>query len=209
MLNYEGLTVWSLDKRQRMDTSRSRAAAQQESPEADRRAFSKALEAVAGSEPICGPRSGAMPLGEPGHINHADCDIAVADFVAHVVVRQSEFDPDKSWDFGLAFRVRDGESQYRLNVESTRHWYLLAGTAAPIATGPLPDLPLEPDTPIAVDLVVHGDSGYFGIDGEFVARLDLALLQNEGPVELVSGLFQENVSTSAKLQYQDFTVIPL
>ncbi len=164
-------------------------------------------EARAGSS-VAGPRGGEL-VQAVGEAAIVVAGVDVRDFYARARFA-SPSDPDAAgWDYGLVFRDQGGRDQYRLIVDSTGSWYLSIGPETAFAAGSAVGLNLEPDGLNTLELVADGTVGYFSVNGQFVAQLDLSRIVDSGDVWIGTAFFAEDTAEGAVTRYRDFEVWPL
>ncbi|HET9661033.1 MAG TPA: hypothetical protein VFP05_11935, partial [Thermomicrobiales bacterium] len=157
------------------------------------------------SEPIVyGPESGTL-IHDPEKVTFLDTGVTVSDFAAHIECSAPRTAAEL-WDCGLAFRDTSSPNHYRLGVVSDGHWFLSIGNQDPLQSGE--GIPIPPNTgdKVALDLIVIGTTGYFGVDGTFVSELDLSALPGPGSVSAVIGFFNETYVAGGETPYEDFIV---
>jgi hypothetical protein len=157
------------------------------------------------SQPIAyGPESGTL-IHDPEKVTFLDTGVSVTDFGAHIECAAPRTAAEL-WDCGLAFRDINSPNHYRLGLVSDGHWFLSIGNQDPLQSGE--GVPVGPNLgdKVALDLIVIGNTGYFGIDGTFVSELDLSAIPGPGGVAAVIGFFNETYIPGGQTQYEDFVV---
>ena len=153
---------------------------------------------------VFGPASGAM-LHDAERVTFEPTGVTVTDFGAHIecVAPRSAAE---LWDCGLAFRDTASPNHYRLGAVSDGHWFLSVGSGDSIQQGEGIPFPPNAGDSITLDLIVQGNTGYFGVDGVFVAELDLSQIPGPGTVAGVVGFFNETYVPGGETLYEDFYV---
>jgi hypothetical protein len=157
------------------------------------------------SEPIVyGPESGTL-IHDPEKVTFLDTGVTVSDFGAHIECSAPRTAAEL-WDCGLAFRDTASPNHYRLGVVSDGHWFLSIGNQDPLQSGEGIVIPPNAGDKVALDLIVIGNTGYFGVDGTFVSELDLSALPGPGSVSAVIGFFNETYVAGGQTPYEDFII---
>ena len=157
------------------------------------------------SQPIVyGPESGTL-VHDPEKVTFLDTGVTVSDFGAHIECAAPRTAAEL-WDCGLAFRDTSSPNHYRLGVVSDGHWFLSIGNQDPLQSGEGIPIPPNAGDKVALDLIVIGNTGYFGVDGTFVSELDLSALPGPGSVSAVIGFFNETFVAGGETPYEDFIV---
>lgn len=157
------------------------------------------------SQPVVyGPQSGTL-IHDPEKVTFLDTGVTVSDFGVHIECAAPRTAAEL-WDCGLAFRDTSSPNHYRLGVVSDGHWFLSIGNQDPLQSGE--GIPIPPNTgdKVTLDLIVIGNTGYFGVDGTFVSELDLSALPGPGSVSAVIGFFNETYVAGGQTPYEDFIV---
>ena len=157
------------------------------------------------TQPILfGPESGVM-IHDPEKVTFLPTSVQVSDFGVHIECTASRTAAEL-WDCGLAFRDTSSANHYRLGIVSDGHWFLSVGAGESLQQGEGVPVPAEVGAKIALDLIVIGNTGYFGVDGVFVAELDLSQIPGPGTVAAVIGFFDETYIPNGQTAYEDFVV---
>src|SRR5215218_1256165 len=153
---------------------------------------------------VFGPASGAM-IHDPERVTFEQTGVTVTDFGVHIQCTAPRTAVEL-WDCGLAFRDTSTPDHYRLGLVSDGHWFLSVGAGDPIQQGEGIPIPPNGGDSITLDLIVQGPTGYFGVDGNFVAELDLSQIPGPGTVAAVVGFFNETYVPSGQTGFEDFSV---
>ncbi len=153
---------------------------------------------------VFGPESG-MLIHDPERVTFLPTNVQVSDFGVHIECVAPRTAAEL-WDCGLAFRDTSSANHYRLGVVSDGHWFLSVGAGDPLQQGEGVPVPAEVGGKIALDLIVIGNTGYFGVDGTFVSELDLSQIPGPGSVSAVIGFFNETYIPNGQTAYEDFVV---
>ena len=119
----------------------------------------------------------------------------------------------KSWDFGFSFHrgeFTDSVPQLGANVGvvSNGEWFLTDVDLTPLANGRMTWFNTTPGGTNTLDLVVDGITAYFGLNGHFVAKLDLP---RPIPADVIvgTGYFPLSTEPGRVIAFKDFRVWPL
>lgn len=156
---------------------------------------------------VYGPTSGAM-VHDPQRVTFESTNVTVTDFAAHIECLAPRAAAEL-WDCGLAFRDTTSPEHYRLGVVSDGGWFLAIGSQPPIQQGTGLPIGQNAGDRVTLDLIVKGATGYLGVDGQFVAELDLSQLAGPGSVAGVVGFFDETFVPSGQTLYENFYVADL
>ncbi len=146
-----------------------------------------------------------MLIHDPERVTFLPTNVQVSDFGVHIECTAPRTAAEL-WDCGLAFRDTSSANHYRLGVVSDGHWFLSVGAGDPLQQGEGIPIPAEAGGKIALDLIVIGNTGYFGVDGTFVSELDLSQIPGPGTVSAVIGFFNETYIANGQTAYEDFVV---
>jgi hypothetical protein len=145
------------------------------------------------------------------HDTDEDPEIQATDVDLHNFVAQTDFafehgDADiDSCDFGLGFRSSDeGASYLLLNEQGS--WQLLRneeGDEEVVQEGQT-DALLDGWNELA--LYIDEEDGFFSVNGEYVAALDLEQSNGSGDIVLVTGMGEDAEAEGASLQYKRLQV---
>ncbi len=153
---------------------------------------------------VFGPASGAL-IHDPERVTFEQTGVTVTDFGVHIQCAAPRTAAEL-WDCGLAFRDTATTNHYRLGVVSDGHWFLSVASGDPLQQGEGIPIPPNAGDSITLDLIVQGNTGYFGVDGTFVSELDLSQIPGPGTVAAVVGFFNETYVPGGQTAFQDFSV---
>lgn len=158
--------------------------------------------ARAAEEPVGGPLSGIL-VQQADYASVDPAGVEVTDFTARVVF-QNPGDDSVPWDFGFDFG-RDGEASQRIMVDSTGAWRYSPYPVGDGDFGPAPTLDTTPGSVNTLDLVVNGETGILGINGEYVTTISLPA-PAPSDVFVTTGVYASTAIVGRELHYEDFTV---
>ena len=180
------------------------AAAAQDAAE-DARTFRRYLDDTSSLPIVFGPEEGEL-AHEEDTLSVELAGVDLRDFVVHAEFVNPYAASTADWDIGLLFRLGEEEPHMRLIVTSSGNWFLAPSTEDPIASGEVADLNVGPDQRNAIDLVAAGDTGYFGVNGEYVATLDLSAVDGSGDIAVATSFSPTSFQEAAITGYEDFLV---
>ncbi|CAN5760007.1 hypothetical protein BH20CHL4_BH20CHL4_01530 [soil metagenome] len=175
-------------------------------PSLDDESQFNALLLITATQPIIfGPVNDSLEH-DPDSVAFYPANLSVTDFAARVECIGTVAVADGFWDCGIAFRNTETAAHYRVAYVSDGYWFLSVGAGEPLLTGT--DAPVSDalGDKVTLNLIVIGASGYFGINGEFVARFDLSELPGPGSVDVASAFFNDTYIPGGALQFEDFVV---
>ena len=159
--------------------------------------------------PAYGPDAGSLVHIEDGFIESIYTGVNVVDFVAEATFYTPYSRLEGSWDFGFMFRESDVNEQLRLAIESNRAWSLGNRSGEDfelIAEGEVDNLETAADSTNTLLLVATGDVGYFFLNGEFIAQLDLSARTTPGDVGVAIGLYEGDEKDGSETRYDGFAL---
>jgi len=180
-------------------------AIQPDSSLEDEAAFNRLVLATASEPVIFGPVDDVL-THDPESVAFYPANLSVTDFAIQVECIGTVAVADGFWDCGIAFRDTETAEHYRVAYISDGYWFLSIGAGEPLLTGT--DAPVSAvvgDT-VTLNLIVSGADGYFGIDGEYLARFDLSELPGPGSVDVASAFFNDTYIEGGALEFEDFIV---
>ena len=160
--------------------------------------------------PTAGPFSTSIPHKDDGLIKTFYAIVSLSDFSAVANIANPYSAAVGSWDHGFVFRSNATQGFHAVVVESDRQWsyYRKApddayqrvdgGTASGLDTGPEGTNELR--------LIAIGASGWFFVNGELIAELDLSAGAPTGDVGVVVGLFSGDEIEGRSTNVRDFSV---
>ena len=152
--------------------------------------------------PLSGPLSGSL-VQQAAFATVETANISTADFTARVVFQNPD-DDSAPWDFGFDFG-RNGDASQRVMVDSTGVWRYSPYPDGASDSGPAPTLDTSPGGVNTLDLVVEGETGILGVNGEYVTSIVLPPAA-ESDVFVTSGVYGSTTVDGREIPFEDFTV---
>lgn len=160
-----------------------------------------------------GPISGILPHGGQNRVQQVFSRLNERDFVAKATFNNPYSGGMNIWDIYMFFRSPDGKEGYRLVVRSDERWELLdhrqVGLEArviPIAFGNLVGLNPRSDGSNTIGLIVIENKGFFFLNDNFMARLDLSKRVEAGDIAIGTGFSPNSQVPGEQTRYIDFTI---
>jgi hypothetical protein len=159
--------------------------------------------------PEFGPRSGELEHIDDGFIKMRSADVDLLNFVASAEFTNPYGEEVGAWDWGFTFRK--AEEAYWLIIQSDGTWSLINRQPQQqdivIDEGSVADkLLADAGDANSLFLIALNDRGYFFLNDEFVAELDLSDRLIPGSVEVFTAFFEGNEVEGFATGYDDFTV---
>ncbi|MCC6791413.1 MAG: hypothetical protein IT336_07010 [Thermomicrobiales bacterium] len=167
--------------------------------------FESYLDETSSLEIVFGPEEGGLEH-QADQLTYLPAELDIENFILHVEFINPYDAEDGGWDIGVIFRLGEEEPHARLIVLSNGSWQIGPGTEAPFESGEVPNLNTGDGDTNVLDLVVIGDVGYFGVNGDFVAELDLSEFDHSGDVAVATAFFEDNFDEGAETGVEDFLV---
>ena len=159
-----------------------------------------------------GPVSGELPH-EPtdNFIEEYDADVSIADMVVEATFLNPYAASSDPWDYGFILRnarTFDEDAPFlQVIVSSNRRWALKSGAGAPydnVGGGTLANLATGAGGRNHLMMVAIGERGWFFVNGDFIAALDLSSVTHSGDVAVITGAFTGNEVSGAVTHFEDF-----
>ena len=158
-------------------------------------------------ESLTGSLKGKLEQQE-GSITFAYADVQERDFYVRVRFTNPRDASEAPWDYGVGFRDDGNGSLYVLAVTSdgTYHLFLKEEMWETVAEGVATGLLVGASERNEIGIVVAGDTGYFEINGQYVATLDLSGWLRAGRVWAGTGVFTDTIVPGDRVAYDRFDV---
>mgnify|MGYP002713036493 CR=1 FL=1 len=161
--------------------------------------------------PEFGPRDGLLEHLDDGFIKMEGAAVNLQNFIVEAEFVNPYGEDVGTWDWGFAFR--EMEDEYWLIVDSTNIWTLISRSANDdnnIAKGNLDTVLQTGDGETNhIFLIALNNHGYFFLNDQFIAELDLSERLEAGDIKVVTAFFEGDEVPDYTTEYDDFTVWPL
>lgn len=165
-----------------------------------------------------GPVSGELAHDPAdGFIKTEYADVSMADMIVEAKFTNPYSSSYSSWDYG--FNIRDpGEDSEGLFIEiavtDESQWEAQARNSdlsysQAIGGGTLRNLYVGEGDKNHLRVVAIGQRGWFFVNGEFIASLDLSDVRSAGDVAVITGAFTGNEVDGKVTRFDDFTIARL
>jgi S1-C subfamily serine protease len=168
--------------------------------------FAELLEARNGVSPLAGPLAGQITQ-VVGYVAVAGAGLTTADFSATATFANPAQLSGTRWDFGFGFHLTANSAE-QVAVDSNGNWYYVPYPGGTTKSGVIPVFDSSPGGTNVVDLIVEGQTALFGVNGQFLTRLDLPPAI-PSDVQVGSGFFTDAVEAGRAIAYSDFSVWPV
>ena len=163
-----------------------------------------------GIPPVFGPLDGQMEHQDNGVIENVYSGVNLQNLIVEATLANPYATTTGSWDFGLIFRQLEVDQEYRLVVQSSGDWnlndrrgvedvFVHEGNASAF-------LNLNEGQVNTIRLIAWQNKGYFFLNGNIAATLDLSGRGDFGDVALGTGFYIENERVGEATPYQGFAV---
>jgi hypothetical protein len=197
---YTGFQVWDVPAADQPAATPTTAAA----PD-DAARFAAALAARDPGARLAGPFGGTLAQTQ-GMLGAIPAGITTADFSTTVTFVNPEEQTEVPWDYGFAFHQNlEPYAIQEVAVDSTGLWSYVDFPNGTKQSGMVPTFDPTPGGMNTLDLVVEGSTALFGVNGEFVARLDLPT-PVASDVLIATDFFPENIVEGREIIYSTFQV---
>ncbi len=160
--------------------------------------------------PIFGPESGELPHEIDDFIETYYVDTDSRDFILQASFGVPFTALTGIWDVGFIFRQLEGDDAMRLVLRSDGYWSLnnrVGTTDNFVVEGNISQgLNLRTNQLNTMTLIAHEDRGYFLLNNNFIATLDLSGNVNSGDVALATGFYTDDEREGAITTYSDFYI---
>jgi hypothetical protein len=172
---------------------------------ADASDFDARLAEIEQMTPIAGPFSGRLVEATAGTVPLAAAGVALADFGV-MASFSNPADPSLGrWDHGFQFRT-SGTTTNRIVVNSLGDVVALPAGQDGIWLGNAATYNPAPGASNAIQLFVVGQRALVGVNGAFIAAVDLTAPPAPSDVQAATAIFTDDFVAGRVTDYQDFRV---
>ncbi len=175
------------------------------SAEDDAAFFAAALALRNGEPPVAGPFRGVIPQSIAG-LAARPAGFVTQDFAATVTFVNPTPQAEAPWDGGLAFHLdSQAGTVQEVYFDSNGFWYYTDFPNGIQQSGTVPGFDAVLGGTNSLDLIVVGDAALFGMNGEFLARLELPLPVSSD-VMAATNFHQRNLVEGREIAFTSFAV---
>jgi hypothetical protein len=132
--------------------------------------------------------------------------VTATDFAARVECIAPIAVAEGFWDCGFIVRDLGGGDHYRVAYVSDGYWFQSVGSGEALAFGTDAPPAAAAGDKVTLDLIAVGPDAYFGVNGQFVSKLDFSALTNPGEISLGSSFFNDTYIGGGGVSFDDFVV---
>lgn len=196
---YTDFTVWDVP------ASSASGATPPETADADAALFASALAVRNETRSIAGPFGGKLAQAE-GVLGAIPAGVIATDFSATVTFVNPTDASGTPWDYGLAFhQSADGSAIQEVFIDASGTWSYTDFPNGVQRSGLAPTFDAMPGGMNTLDLIVHGQTALFGVNGEFLAQFELPPAA-ASDVLAATDFMAGNVVAGRELIYSGFEV---
>jgi hypothetical protein len=167
--------------------------------------FAAALAARDAASRLAGPFGGRLPQSTT-MLAARPAGIAAEAFSATATFVNPSDQPTAPWDYGLAFHLDPQASTVQeVYLDANGFWYYTDFPAGIQQSGAAPDFDQSPGGANTIDLVVDGATALLGVNGTFVARIELPTAMT-ADVLAATDFVGGNVVEGREIVYSGFEV---
>lgn len=200
IITYAGFEVWEGPFPTAQAATPTVASAQ-----GDAALFAAALAARDGEAPLAGPFRDSLTQSMAG-LGAIPAGLVTLDFAATVTFVNPAPQAEAPWDGGLAFHLdSQAGTVQEVYFDSNGFWYYTDFPNGIQQSGIVPGFEAVPGGTNTLDLIVVGDTALFGMNGEFLARLELSP-PVPSDVMAATDFYVGNLAEGREIAFTDFAV---
>jgi hypothetical protein len=169
--------------------------------------FDDLVEAAQEEDPIYGPEDGEL-VHDPELVTLSYADITAADFLATAVFTNPYAGNRDQFDYGLQFRIADGDDgvlYLRFIVVSTTDWAITNSDGDIVVQGVYEDLDISRRGENELMVYAEGDTVHLGINGDYVGSATVDN-EEEGEIAVGTAFFGDSFQEDAASEFFEFTI---
>ena len=158
-----------------------------------------------------GPKGGALRHDASNRfITTEYINVSISNMVLEATFVNPFAASSDSWDYGFFLRYDRSDVDppfLQFVVSSNQGWAVLTGSGAPyqrIGGGTVGNLNTEAGGRNHLMVVAIGERGWFFVNGDHVASVDLSSLTSYGDVAVITGAYTGNQTSGAVTRYEEF-----
>jgi hypothetical protein len=175
-------------------------------PDAD--LFASVLASQAAAAPLAGPYSANLMETEAS-IAASWANVSLTDFHAQATFDVPTATAATPWDIGFIF-LSNPTGSLRIAVDSNGNgWYAIGSGTPENISIPAEAVNTSAGGSNTLDLLVSGERGMLGINGEFAAAVDIPADVTAADVAVGTAFFSDQTEVNRITLFRDFVVLPL
>jgi hypothetical protein len=173
--------------------------------EDDAALFAAALAARDAASRLAGPFGGRLPQSTT-MLAARPAGIAAEAFSATATFVNPTDQPTAPWDYGLAFHLdQQASTVQEVYLDANGFWYYTDFPAGIQQSGAAPEFDQSPGGSNTIDLIVDGATALLGVNGTFVARIELPTAMT-ADVLAATDFFAGNIVEGREIIFSAFAV---
>ncbi len=173
---------------------------------ADEMRFNELILTAASQPVVFGPQSQFLEHSSSS-VAFLTSNTAVTNFATSLKCLAPALGTNEGWDCGFGFRdVRTSGAYFLVGYLSNGNWFLSSGIDNILQQGEGLPLVTAPGDSITLNLIVVDGVGYFGVNGSYVATLDVSTKPVPGDVAVASGFIGATTIEGGGINFEGFTV---
>lgn len=133
--------------------------------------------------------------------------VLISDMIVEATFVNPYSSSTDSWDYGFTLRDREYGSFLQFVVSSDRRWDVKAGADPPydvLESGTLSSLETGVEGQNHLMVVAIGERGWFFVNGDFIADVDLSDVTHSGDVAVITGAYVGDERAGSVTRYENF-----
>ncbi|CAN5816619.1 hypothetical protein BH24CHL4_BH24CHL4_15830 [soil metagenome] len=167
--------------------------------------FSELHRSLEVEDPDFGPLSGTLTVSDNEPVLNV-VGSESRDLAVRVTCLLRVASAETPSDCGIAFRRNAGGQSLLLTVTGNGAWAFGRTGEEPIQTGESNVLADRPGGALTVELFAIGLTGYAGLNGAYLASLDLSLIPSSGALAIGSGFASSGSRSGQQMDFQDLSI---
>ncbi len=157
---------------------------------------------------VYGPRDHTLTHTLKNIVIVDDPGLVMTNFIASIrFVNPYDTSTTGKWDYGILFRNKYGNNQYRLTLLSNRSWTLRnENRDTYIYSSNDKNIKAKAGEENMIWLIAIDSKAYIFINGIYTKTLDIGTPPSEGDISPATGLYYGNLTKKRITEYKDFTV---
>lgn len=163
---------------------------------------------ISGAKLVYGPKDNMLVHQLNNKVIVHNSNLSLRNFIVNIrFINPYDTSGTGKWDYGILFRNKYGNNQYRFVVFSNQSWTLLnSDTQTYIFSSNDKDLNAKAEEENLIWLIAIDKKVYLFINGIYTKSLDISAEPNMGDISPASGLFYGNLIEKRTTEYKDFMI---